>query len=265
MLDLQFGQASDPGKIRPNNEDSMGAFIPASPQQARTHGYLFAVADGVGGLDFDEIASFTAVSVLIEEFEKAEPGAMLIGLLPRLIHSANAALHERSLAPESDGKKIATTLVACAIRHDQAVVSHVGGSRCYLIRNGYARQITQDHTWLNEEKKTGTRESADVAPEAQHPLTSSLGLRHSVSPDTTALTLLPGDVLVLCTDGLHDETSNLELARIASQPKSADQIARELVAHAVKVDGQDNATAQVIRVRSVEQLGVHRPYPLTGD
>ena len=99
MLDVQFGQASDPGKVRTNNEDSMGSFIPSSRQQARSHGYLFAVADGVGGMDLGEVASATAVSVLTEEFEKAQSGAMLISLLPRLIQFANAAVHDRTLSP----------------------------------------------------------------------------------------------------------------------------------------------------------------------
>ena len=74
MLDVQFGQASDPGKVRTNNEDAMGSFIPASRHQARSHGYLFAVADGVGGMDLGEVASATAVSVLTEEFAKAQVG-----------------------------------------------------------------------------------------------------------------------------------------------------------------------------------------------
>src|SRR6202789_4655976 len=93
MLEVQFGQATDFGKVRTNNEDSMGAFIPASRQQARTHGYLFAVADGVGGMDLGEVASATAISVMTEEFAAAQSGTMLISLLPRLIQHANAALH----------------------------------------------------------------------------------------------------------------------------------------------------------------------------
>jgi protein phosphatase len=79
-----------------------------------------------------------------------------------------------------------------------------------------------------------------------------------VSPDTNALSLQPGDVLVLCTDGLHDEMSEAEIASIASQKKDASQIAHELVARAVEIDGGDNTTAQVIRVRSVEQVGMYR-------
>jgi protein phosphatase len=259
MLEVQFGQASDPGKVRTNNEDSMGAFIPSSRQQARSHGYLFAVADGVGGLDLGEVASTTAVSVITEEFAKAQSGAMLISLLPRLIHFANAAVHDRTLTPEYRGKKMATTVVACALRHDQAIVSHVGDSRCYLVRNGNAKQITQDHTWVNEQRKLGLISASDIAEsDARHVLIRSLGPEMFVSPDTKALTLQPGDMLVLCTDGLHDEMSDTTIAEIVSQQKNIDEIARELVARAVESDGNDNTTAQVIRVRSVEQVGMYR-------
>ena len=262
MLDVQFGQASDFGKVRTNNEDAMGFFIPSSRQQARSHGYLFAVADGVGGLDLGEVASSTAVAVIIDEFAKAPPGSMLISLLPRLLQHANAAVHDRTLAQEYRGKRMATTLVACALRHDQAIVSHVGDSRCYLVRNGQARQVTQDHTWVNEQRKMGILTAQEAAEsDSRHVLIRSLGPEMFVSPDTTALTLLPGDVLVLCSDGLHDEMREAEMARIVSQNKNMDEVAKELVARAVEIDGGDNTTAQVIRVRSVEQVGMYRGRP----
>jgi protein phosphatase len=259
MLDLQFGQASDFGKVRANNEDAMGSFIPASRHQARTHGYLFAVADGVGGMDLGEVASATAISVLSEEFPKAQSGSMLISLLPRLIQQANTAVHNRTLEEKYRGKKMATTLVACALRHDQAIVSHVGDSRCYLVRGGIAKQITQDHTWVNEQRKMGLISAGEIAEsESRHVLIRSLGPEMFVSPDTTALTLQAGDVLVLSTDGLHDELSEDAIAAIVSQKKNMDEIARELVARAVEIDGNDNTTAQAVRVRSVEQVGMYR-------
>jgi len=259
MLDVVFGQASDPGKVRTNNEDAMGSFIPNSRHQARSHGYLFVVADGVGGLDLGEVASSTAVSVLLQEFEKSQGGAMLISLLPRLVQHANAAVHDRTLAPEFRGKKMATTAVACALRHDQAIISHVGDSRCYLVRKGVAKQITQDHTWVNEQRKMGVISASDVATsDSRHVLIRSLGPEMFVSPDTTALTLQPGDVLVLCSDGLHDEMPAATMASIVSQNKPADEVAQELVARAVEIDGNDNTTAQVIRVRAVEQVGMYR-------
>ena len=262
MLEVQFGQASDFGKVRTNNEDAMGSFIPASRQQARTHGYLFAVADGVGGMDLGEVASATAISVMTEEFASAQAGTMLISLLPRLIQHANAAVHDCTLAPEYRGRKMATTLVSCAIRYDQAVVSHVGDSRCYLVRNGKAKQITQDHTWVNEQRKMGLISASEMAEsDSRHVLLRSLGPEMFIAPDTTAITLQPGDVLVLCSDGLHDELREAELSRIVSQNKNIDEIARELVARAVEIDGIDNTTAQVIRIRSVEQVGMYRGRP----
>jgi len=267
MLDIQFGQASDFGKVRTNNEDAMGSFIPASRQQARSHGYLFVVADGVGGLDLGEVASSTAISVITEEFAKAQAGTMLISLLPRLIQHANAAVHDCTLAPQYRGKKMATTVVACAIRHDQAIVSHVGDSRCYLIRNGKAKQITQYHTWVNEQRKLGLISTSEMASaDSRHVLIRSLGPEMFVTADTTAITLQTEDILVLCTDGLHDEMTERDLAAIVSQNKNIEETARELVARAVEIDGGDNTTAQVIRIKSVEQVGMYRgrPYRLPG-
>jgi len=262
MLDVQFGQASDFGKVRTNNEDAMGFFVPASRHQARSHGFLFAVADGVGGMDLGEVASATAVKVITEEFANAQAGTMLISLLPRLIQHANAAVHDCTVEQRYRGKKMATTLVACALRYDQAVVSHVGDSRCYLVRNGQAKTVTQDHTWVNEQRKMGLISAAEMAQsESRHVLIRSLGPEMFVSPDTTALTVQAGDVLVLCSDGLHNEMSDSEIAAIVSQNKHIDEVARELVARAVEIDGGDNTTAQVIRVRAVEQVGMYRGRP----
>ena len=164
MLDLQFGQASDFGKVRTNNEDAMGSFIPASRQQTRSHGYLFVVADGVGGMDLGEVASATAVvgphrrirqspGRLHAHQPAAAPGSARQRRRPRLHPAA------RSIA----AKRMATTLVACALRYDQAIVSHVGDSRCYLVRNGRARQVTQDHTLVNEQRKVGLISAEEIA------------------------------------------------------------------------------------------------------
>jgi protein phosphatase len=245
----------------------MGSFIPSSRQQARSHGYLFAVADGVGGMDLGEVASATAISTLVEGFRTAQDGTMLAGLLPRLVQHANAAVHDCTLAPEYRGKRMATTLVACALRHDQAIVSHVGDSRCYLVRNAHARQVTQDHTWVNQQRKLGLITAAEIAEsDSRHVLTRSLGPEMFVSPDTTTITLQAGDVLVLSTDGVHDEMNDRAIAQIVSQKKDTEEIARELVTRAVEIDGGDNTTAQVIRITQVEQIGMYRgrPYRLPG-
>lgn len=262
MLDVQFGESSDFGKIRTNNEDAVGSFIPASRQQARSHGYLFAVADGVGGMDLGEVASARAIEVATGEFSTAQAGAMLISLMPRIVQKANSAVHDLGLHAKYRGKKMATTLVTCALRYDQAIVCHVGDSRCYLVRNGQARQITQDHTLVNEHRKLGLISAGEIPDsDARHVLIRSLGPEMFVSPDTSALTLQANDILVLCTDGLHDELPPSEIAAIVSQKKSPPELAQELVARAVEIDGGDNTTAQVIRVRDVEQVGMYRGRP----
>jgi len=158
---------------------------------------------------------------------------------------------------------MATTLVACALRHDQAVVSHVGDSRCYLVRKGMARLVTDDHTMVNEQRKMGLISATDAAESSsRHVLVKCLGPEMFVAPDTTSVTLQPGDVLILSTDGLHDEMPERELAEIVSQStKDVNAIAQELVARAVEIDGNDNTTAQVIRVRAVEQVGMYRGRP----
>lgn len=262
MLDLQYGQATDFGKVRTNNEDAMGCFIPNSRHQARSLGYLFVVANGVGGLDLGEVASATAISVLTDEFAGAQADTMLISLLPRLVQHANAAVHDCTLDARYRGKKMATTIVACALRYDQAIVSHVGDSRCYLVRNGRARQVTQDHTLVNEQRKMGLISAAEMREsDSRHILLRSLGPELFISPETTAVSLQPGDTLLLCTDGLHGGLGDEEIAAMVSQKKTADELARDLVARAVEVDGSDNTTAQVIRVRSVEQVGMYRGRP----
>jgi len=262
MLDVQFGQASDFGKVRTNNEDAVGSYIPASRHLARSHGYLFVVADGVGGMDLGEVASATAISAIKRGFAQAQADTMLNSLLPRLIQHANAAVHDCTLAREFRGKKMATTIVACALRYDQAFISHVGDSRCYLIRNGQARQVTQDHTLVSEQRKFGLISAEDIATsDSRHVLVRSLGPEMFVSADTTAVSLQPGDTFVLCTDGVHDELSEKEIAAIASQRKTAEEIAREIVERAIEVDGHDNTTAQVIRVRAVEKLAMYRGRP----
>lgn len=263
MLDVLFGQATDPGKIRTNNEDSVASFLPNSRQQARSLGYLFTLADGVGGLDLGEIASATAVQAVTEGFRKAQEGTMLISLLPRLLQHANAAVHDAGLDPERRGKKMATTIVACALRYDQAVISNVGDSRCYLVRNGEARILSTDHTWVNEQRKLGLISAQEMAEsESRHVLIRSLGPEMFVSPDTVAVTVLAGDVLMLCSDGLYGGLGNSEIARICSQPqKSSDEIAAELVSTSVHNDGSDNTTTFVARVRSVERVGMYRGRP----
>jgi protein phosphatase len=262
MLDVVYGQASDPGRVRKNNEDALGVFIPMSRQQSRSHGYLFALADGLGGYDLGEVASATAIESVMAGFEQAQADSMLQSLLPRLVQHANADVHDIALARESRGKKIATTLVLCAIRYDQAVIAHVGDSRCYLVRDGVASAVTRDHTWVNEQRKLGLISAKEMAEsESRHLLIRSLGPELFISVDTKALSIQAGDTLVLSSDGLHGAVDDRTIAAIASRDRPMDEVASELVATALERDGSDNTSALVMRIRSVEKIGLYRGRP----
>jgi PPM family protein phosphatase len=259
MLDVVYGQASDTGRIRPHNEDSAVAFVPRSRQESRSRGWMFAVADGVGGLDLGEVASAKAVQAIAEGFAQAPEGTSLASLLPRLIQHANSAVHDEGLSADRRGRHMATTVVACALRHDQAVIAHVGDSRCYQVREGKVNLLTRDHTWVTEQRKLGLITAAEAEQsDRRHVLTRSLGPELFVTVDSSSLSMRPGDVYVLCTDGLYGAVYSEDIARIASQIKDPETIAKELVSYAVEVDGSDNATAQIIQVRSTEPMGMYR-------
>jgi len=259
MLDVVFGQASNPGKVRDNNEDAMGVFVPISRQQARALGWMFVVADGVGGMDMGEVASAKAVEVMQEGFAQAQEGTSLASLLPRLIQHANAAVHDETLTQERRGKHMATTIVSCALRYDQAYIANVGDSRCYLVRDRQATILTRDHTWIAEQRKLGIVSAEEAAlSESRHILTRSLGPELFVSADTNTISLRPHDILVLCTDGLYGQLDNREIVNLVTQDKDVEDIARELVSYSVEKDGTDNTTAQVISVRAIEAMAMYR-------
>lgn len=258
MLDVTFAQATHLGN-RANNEDAMGSSLPLSPIQARNRGWLFALADGVGGMDCGEVASAKAIQTLCDGFAASSDGSTLSTLLPRLIQQANAAVHDESLQPERGGARMATTVVACALRHDHAYVAHVGDSRCYLIRDSVASQITRDHTLVNEQRKLGILSEADAeSSNSRHVLVRSLGPELFVAADSTAFGIRPADRILLCSDGLYAGLRDLEIARLASQSKDLNFVVQELVDAAVAADGSDNTSALMVEVRDIEAMAMYR-------
>ena len=264
MLDLEFAQLSDPGRLRGHNEDFLGHFVPASPDQAHTHGWLFALADGVGGQDRGEIASRTAIESLIADFPAAPKGELLTSLLPRLVQAANRQVIDAGHSFGPGGSAMATTVVACALRFDRAVVSHVGDSRCYLIRRGQTTALTRDHTIANEQARLGLLSSRDAADAStRHVLSRSLGGELFVNVETNEHQVFAGDVLLLCSDGLHGAVTAEEMARFGPATDLL-EAARGLIDLANQKDGSDNVSVQLIRILSVERIGMYRgrPYKL---
>jgi len=265
MLEIEFAQLSDNGMVRPHNEDCVGHVRADTPEQARSHGWFFVLADGVGGALQGEVASHTAVEALLGGFRDASKGEALSSLLQRLVQAANARVFEAGADSGTAGAGMATTVVACALRHDRAVVAHVGDSRCYLIRQGQAATLTRDHTVAAEHQRLGLLSSEEAAEaESRHVLSRSLGNQLAVNVEVNDHQVLPGDILLLCSDGLHGAVTPAEMAGLLRDGANLDSAARNLVALANEKDGGDNVSVQLIRILSVERVGMYRgrPYKL---
>jgi serine/threonine protein phosphatase PrpC len=265
MLDLESYSVSDVGRVRDHNEDYIGCSIPASENEGRTQGWLFALADGVGGEEKGEVASRTAIETVIEGFRAAPRGEAHTVLMPRIVQKANIRIYELGRASSPGGSRMATTLVACALRYDRVVVAHVGDSRCYLIRHGLASQLTRDHTVVAEQVRMGIL-SAREAEEAEtrHILSRSLGSDLFVNVEIGDHQVHEGDVLLLCSDGLHGPVKGAEIAEIVRWSPTLEAAALKLIALANDRDGGDNVSIQLVRVKDTERMGMYRgrPYKL---
>lgn len=259
MLDLEFFQLSHPGRQRDHNEDSLGYFEPSSPEEARSRGWLFALADGVGGHDQGEIASRLAVDTLVQGFSKSGKNEALSTVLPKLVQSANTKIYETAMSTGTSGSNMATTMVACALRYDRAIVAHAGDSRCYLIRQGYAASITRDHTVSSEQLRLGLISAGEAsASKSSHILSRSLGGNMFLNVETSEHQVYTGDVFLQCSDGLHHSLQPDDIARIASAAGPLEEAAHRLIDLANERDGSDNISVQLVRVKSVERVGMYR-------
>ena len=261
-MDVEFAKLSDLGRVRQGNEDYVGHAAPESPERVRSHGWLFVLADGVGGHDLGEIASQTAVESILAGFRDAAPGESHGNLLGRLVQKANKLVVDAGHTSASPGASMATTVVACALRYDRAAIAHVGDSRCYLIRKGQATLLTRDHTVANEHVKLGLL-SADEAANSpnSHMLSRCLGSELIVAAEINEHQVFADDVLLLCSDGLHGSVTGSEMAAVTSHGGDLALAAQKLVDIANQRDGSDNISVLLIRVRSVERVGMYRGRP----
>ena len=228
-----IGAASDIGQARERNEDS---YVVEEP--------LFAVADGMGGHRGGAVASSLALEVLREVLhdDRVAPAALIDE-----IKAANQQVLRRGEA-DRELRGMGTTLTALLTAEDKAHIAHIGDSRAYLLRDGSLKQLTEDHTLVQRMVTEGKLlpEEAERHPQRSI-LTRALGVDEDVEPDTFTLDpVLPGDRLLLCTDGL---TSMLDVERIQdvldSEP-DPQRAADILIGEANAAGGDDNITVLVL-------------------
>jgi len=237
---LVVGSATDVGLVRSNNQDQ----LLVSPG-------LYAVADGMGGHAAGEVASSTAITALAAAFDATDQHTA--GSLESAAKAANRAVWEQARTNRAMFG-MGTTLVALAVveREDGTnglTVAHIGDSRLYVYRDGVLRQVTVDHSLVQELVDDGQISEAQAAVHPQrHVLTRALGVEPAIEVDIIELAPRHGDRYLLCSDGLPREVSDDQIAAVLSRFSNPVEAANELVAVANLRGGTDNITVVVIDV-----------------
>lgn len=237
---FDFAAATDIGCRRGNNEDSFG-------YDAEAH--LYVVCDGMGGSAAGEVASGMAVRTLIEAFEAQGVDAAAAGLTVPIENRLSIAIHQTNLQVHQTAQHnpslqgMGTTLVCACLDGDRAVLGNVGDSRAYLIRAGVCTQITLDHSFLEEQLRSGafTPEMA-AASNLQSVITRAIGVSGSVEPDLFAVELQLGDLFLLASDGLTRYVQTEEIGIAASSGQDLTAICKGLIECAKERGGADNIT-----------------------
>lgn len=259
------------GLVRPNNEDhflvvrggrELEAIMGNLPPDVVSRRfdevfYGMAVADGLGGEVCGEIASRRALESLLSmvlhtpdwmlRLGKPEINEVMWRMADRFIRVHAALLHEAAQDPYLQG--MSTTLTTALTMGDDLIITHVGDSRVYLIRDGQMRQLTRDHTLAQQLIDSGMHNQNDqLVKELRNVLKQALGAKVSeCRPEVDYLKLADGDQLLLCTDGLSDAVESGVIAQVLNKNNSAKATAEELLGLALEKGGPDNITLIVSR------------------
>ena len=232
---------TDAGRKRRRNED---AYVVAPP--------LFAVADGMGGAQAGEVAARLATAAFHEYHEadalEAEQRVAAI------IQEANRRIYERARA-DTEVSGMGTTVTAALVEGSRIVIGHVGDSRAYRVRGGRLEQLTDDHSLVADLVRGGriSPEEAEIHPQ-RSVITRALGTDPEVDVDSLTMDAEPGDVYLLCSDGLTTMVADEEILDIVGRAKSLEHAGKDLVKAANRRGGEDNITVVLFAVEADEPL-----------
>jgi len=236
---------TDTGRQRRANED---AYYVRAP--------VFVVADGMGGAQAGEVASRIAA----EAFDRDLPSDPPEEFLREAFESANRKIHDHAATDESHAG-MGTTLTAAIVdaEREEVAIGHVGDSRAYRLRGPKLERLTQDHSLVEELRRKGqlTDEQAEEHPQRSI-ITRALGPEAEVEPDVGTVTARPGDIYLICSDGLTTMIGEERIAQILRSSTSLDAAVRALVDEANQAGGRDNITAVAFKL---EEVGAPVPEP----
>lgn len=250
-LKLEHAMLSDVGRVRKGNEDACGADAKAG---------LFVVCDGMGGAAAGEVASHLAVETFLKEFiarKASKRRASPAQLLDEAVASANKAILAKARSSR-ELRGMGTTLVSILLQpgeegHEtpfEAWIAHAGDSRCYRLRDGKLQRMTEDHSLVEEQVRAGlmTAEEAEFSP-VRNVITRAVGSHPDLETEIRCEDALPGDLYLLCSDGLIRDLSDNDLARhLRAAGSDLELVCRSMIGEANVMGGGDNITCLLVRI-----------------
>ena len=238
--DVRYAVAalSDCGSTRPSNEDAFGV--------SAEHG-VYVVCDGMGGAAAGEIASSMAVNEVLRLLGGRDGASPLEETVEEAIRAANEAIYSRAEGnPQLNG--MGTTLAGLVAEGRRVLVFNVGDSRCYRLRKRKLKQISLDHSLVEEQVRMGRITPAEALHSPlRNVITRALGTQPSVEPDLFELKAEAGDIFLLCSDGLTGEVPDPQIESLLAADLPLDQICARLVEAANQAGGHDNITCMLVR------------------
>lgn len=249
--ELVFAARTDIGRVRENNEDKFDFFLPEDAPSLALRGRLWAVADGMGGHSAGQVASEAGLKTVIRSYFAAPVERPIPDALRGALADANALItHAAEQMNAKNG--MGTTMVVAVVQEQMLTIAHVGDSRAYLLREGERiRQLTTDHSWVEEQVRRGalTREEAELSP-YRNVITRSVGMGDGMNADVLTERLLPGDTILLATDGVTGYLSGDALAALI-QGKNLSKAALDIIDAANDAGGKDNSTVVLLKVQEI--------------
>lgn len=237
--EVELAAVSDRGGVRAENQDAaLLVELDGVP------GCVLVVADGMGGHPDGRVAAELAARTAAEALRAAEDPA---ATLAAAVAAANLAVGERAV-PDERGRSLGTTLVVAVVSGGRASLANVGDSRAYLVRRGVATQVSVDHSWVAEQVRAGILTEEEAVRHLRRSRVTRALLGAAVEPDLFEVAMRPGDVLLLCSDGLWESLPAARIGELLDQPAvPVEALAAGLVDAALAAGSTDNVTAAVLR------------------
>ena len=249
---LDIAAQSDIGRRKKTNEDSYGVFLEdAEGLQLFREGGLLVVADGLGGHGGGDIASKLAVSNMKDVIKEPAPPPTnegdsdqpLLDILSKYVAVANKSVFQTNKDLVTTGKPMGTTLISALVSPKKLYICNVGDSRAYHIRDGEIVDITEDHSWVDEQVKLGLMSKTEAEMDSRKNIvTRSIGTHPEVPVDTYLWHIVPSDWILLCSDGLVNMVKDSDIRKEFTAGGTAAEIAARLVNMANENGGKDNVT-----------------------